>query len=132
MKRPFTNLFTAPDVQDIMRDRRATLRNVMFMLGSGIVFVCTLLGGYTIGTWFLMSTSDMTGPSESIQPLGVEEGAFPEPPSLEERQAAFKEAVMTTTSPQQRVEGVGYIQAVGETPSLEDRQRALDSMRGQY
>ncbi len=129
MKRPFTNLFTAPDVQDILRDRRVTLRNLMFMLGSGIVFVCTLLGGYTIGTWFLVSTSDMTGPVASTQSPAVEEGTFPEPPSLEERQAAFENATMATSSPEQRAQGVGYIQAIGEAPTLEERQAAFDSMR---
>ena len=51
------NPFTAPDIKDILAEKRSAVRTVMVLFGAGIVLVSVLLGGYQIGQWILWKTA---------------------------------------------------------------------------
>jgi len=50
------NPFTAPDIKDILAEKRSAVHTVMVLFGAGIVLVSVLLGGYQIGQWILLHT----------------------------------------------------------------------------
>ncbi len=127
MKRPFTNLFTAPDAADILSDRRLTLRNAIFTFGTGIVLVSTLLGGYTLGTWFLVKAT-MPIATEEVADSGVEK-VFPDPPSIEERQAMMARMSAASASSETRAEVQDFAQATRQEPTIEERQQALEALK---
>jgi|GEM_PF-3654863 hypothetical protein len=50
------NPFTAPDIKDIVAEKRSAVQTAMILFGAGIVLVSVLLGGYQIGQWILWNT----------------------------------------------------------------------------
>jgi hypothetical protein len=64
------NLFTAPDITDLLRERSMSLRNVAILGCTGFLLVVALLGGYRLGTWFLVHTA----PAD-VAPLSTEEAS---------------------------------------------------------
>lgn len=127
MKHPFTNLFTAPDAADILSERRLTLRNAILLAGTGIVLVSTLLGGYTLGTWFLVKATLPTV-NEEVADTTIEK-VLPEAPTLEERQAMLAKTSAESASQETRMEVGAFTEATRSEPTLEDRQRALDALK---
>lgn len=127
MKHPFTNLFTAPDVADVVSERRLTFRNAILMVGMGIALVSTLLGGYTMGTWFLVKA---TMPSQTEEAAGTgAEKILPNPPSIEERQRMMAQMSAESPSHEARAGVEDFTEATRREPTLEERQRALESLK---
>ena len=54
------NPFIAPDIKDIIAEKRSAVRTLMLVFGAGIVLVSVLLGGYQIGQWILWKTAPQT------------------------------------------------------------------------
>jgi hypothetical protein len=127
MKHPFTNLFTAPDVADVLKERRLTFRNAILLCGTGIVLVSTLLGGYTLGTWFILQTLPVPVSDDIAD--GVTERVLPAPPSIEERQAMMTKVSAASSTPKERASVSSIMQAQTNTPTLEERQRALELLK---
>jgi hypothetical protein len=51
------NPFIAPDIKDVVAEKRSAVRTAMLVFGAGVVLVSVLLGGYQIGQWILWNTA---------------------------------------------------------------------------
>ncbi len=66
------NPFIAPDIKDVVAEKRSVVRTLMLMFGAGVVLVSVLLGGYQIGQWILWNTApQVVAPNlpQETQPL---------------------------------------------------------------
>jgi cytochrome c biogenesis protein CcdA len=74
------NPFTAPDAADVVSSRKSAFRNMLFVLGSGVVFVMALIGGYALATRVLQTALPLP-----VQHVGIPTIATGTPHSVEAR-----------------------------------------------
>lgn len=129
MKLFFNNPFTAPDIQDLLRDRNVSFRKLSIVLGSGVVLASTLVGGYHIGQWFLGGTVGTT------EPVPLEVSTKPFVPTIESRlaelggggeQGAYDVAEVVRRT--KELAGTSTpIKSASTTSTMEDRMKELSN-----
>ena len=121
------NPFIAPDIKDIVAEKRSAVRTAMLVFGAGVVLVSVLLGGYQIGQWILWNTAPQIAapnlPAET-QPLITVESRLRELGSGNPDVPYDVPSVVARTnelSPKHK--GTGTL--ASSTPTVEDRLKEL-------